>query len=214
MLAAVRERPWTVDDQEDLLQDAARGIQIRADDQGDLLRAADRGIQFQAVDREDLLRGAARGIHFRAADREDLLRGDILGIQFQACVPDALPQVAARDGADVYALDAGSRVDPDRRARSTAAGPPAAREADPDVSVPCRGRAPATGIASPPRTEEYRAVRGEDRRTAYPAAARTCRRNRSSAGAAEVPGVPEEAWPGNAPASFCGDRIFQDLEMP
>ncbi len=162
MLAAVRESPWTVDDQEDLLQDAARGIQIRADDQGDLLRAADRGIQFQAVDREDLLRGAARGIQFRAADREDLLRGDILGIQFRACVPDALPQAAARDGADVYALDAGSRVDPDRRARSAAAGPPAAREADPDVSVPCRGRAPATGIASPP-----------ERRSTVPSVVRT-----------------------------------------
>jgi hypothetical protein len=212
MLAAARESLWTFDDQEGLLRTAARGIQLRADDRGDLLRGAARGIQFQAVDREDLLRGAARGIQFRAADREDLLRGDVLGIQFRACVPDALPQAAARDVADVYVLDVGSRVDPDRRARSAAAGPPAAREADPDVSGLCR--APATGTASALRTEGHRAVRGEDRRTAYPAVARTCRRNRSSAGAAEVPGVPEEAWPGNAPDSFCGDRIFQDLEMP
>ena len=193
---------------------AARGIPFRFDDPGDLLRGAARGIRFQADDREDLLRGVERDIQFQAADRGDLPPDDVLGIRFRACVPDALRQAAARDGADVYVLDADSRVDQDRRACAAAADQQAAHEADPDASVPCRGRGPATGNASPLRTEEFRAARGEDRRTDGPEAARTYRRNHSSAGAGEVPGVPEEAWPGNALTSFCGDRIFQDLEMP
>jgi hypothetical protein len=212
MPAAARESLLTVDGREGHRRGVDRGIRFRVDDQGDLLRGDARDIQ--ADRREDHRRGVDRGIRCRAADREDLLQGDVPGIRFRASVPDALLQAAARDGADACVLDAGSRVDPDRRACVAAADQQAAHEADPDVSVLCRVRGLATGIASPHRTEESLAARGEDRTTDDPEAARTLRRNRSSAGAAEVPGVPEEAWPGNAPASFCGDRIFQDLEMP
>ena len=212
MLAAARENLLTVDGREGLQRTAARGIRFRVDDRGDLLRGDARDIQ--ADHREDLRRGVDRGSQCRAADREDHPRGDVPGIRFRACVPDALRQAAARDGADACVLDAGSRVDPDRRACVAAADRQAAHEAGPDVSVPCRVRALATAHASPPRTEEFLAARGEDRKSDDPEAARTFRRNHSSAGAGEVPGVPEEAWPGNAPAFFCGDRIFQDLEMP
>jgi hypothetical protein len=52
------------------------------------------------------------------------------------------------------------------------------------------------------------------RKNAAPATAHTCRQSRSLAAAEDAPGLPEDALPGNVPASSCGDRTFQVLEMP